>query len=212
MLSNSPPPKVFCQTFLCKRCRKARPQTVFHFTVQKMLGQGLVVPLWLRGLTWREGLRLIRVARSLLVVVSLPVLLMLWRRGAVGVSTPDVSQSTASSSFSSLVLQVGMLSIFWNQWRSVTSKSFVLNMVPGQHLQLRSCPPLFCNFWQFNVKLGAAHHLIIQKASPGGSGFYSSVFVVPNHTGGLWPILNLKQFNCYLHIPSFKMPTIRHVQ
>ena len=37
------------------------------------------------------------------------------------------------------------------------------------------------------------------------------VFVIPKHTGGLWPILNLKQFNCYLHIPSFKMPTIQHV-
>ena len=28
---------------------------------------------------------------------------------------------------------------------------------------------------------------------------------------GLRPILNLKQFNHNLHIPSFKMPTIRHV-
>ena len=37
------------------------------------------------------------------------------------------------------------------------------------------------------------------------------VFVVPKDTGGLWPILNLKCFNCYMHIPSFKMPTIRHV-
>ena len=28
----------------------------------------------------------------------------------------------------------------------------------------------------------------------GGAGFYSSVFVVPKCTGGIWPILNLKQF------------------
>ena len=35
-----------------------------------------------------------------------------------------------------------------------------------------------------------------------------SVFVVPNHTGGLQPILNLKQFNPYLHMLSLKMPTI----
>ena len=40
---------------------------------------------------------------------------------------------------------------------------FVLNMVQGHHLQLRPCPPLFCNFWQFNVKVAAAHHPIIQK-------------------------------------------------
>ena len=73
------------------------------------------------------------------------------------------------------------------------------------------------------MKAAAAHHSIIQKEmdellakgviepSSGGAGFYSSVFVVHKHAGSLWPILNLKQFNCYFHIPSFKMPTIRNV-
>ena len=80
---------------------------------------------------------------------------------------------------------------------------------------LRSCPPLFCNFQLFNVKAAAAHHPIIQKEvdellakgaielSSGDACFYSSVFLVPRHTGGLQPILNLKQFNFYLHIASF---------
>ena len=97
-------------------------------------------------------------------------------------------------------------------------------MVWGHHLQLRSCSPLFHNFCQFSAKAAAAHHPIIQKEvdellskgtvepSSGGTGFYSSVFVVPKHTGGLQPILNHKWFNCYLHIPYFKMPTIRHIQ
>ena len=100
----------------------------------------------------------------------------------------------------------------------------MLNVVWGNHLQLRCHPPLFCNFLQFNVKAAAAHHPINQKVvdkllakgaiepSSGGVFFYSSRFVVPKHTGGLQPMLNLKQFNCYLHIPSFKMPTIRHIQ
>ena len=68
-----------------------------------------------------------------------------------------------------------------------------------------------------------AHHLVIQKEvdellakgaielSSGGARFYSSVFVVPKHTGGLRPILNLKRFNRYMHIPSFKMPTLKTV-
>ena len=68
------------------------------------------------------------------------------------------------------------------------------------------------------------HHPINQKEvdellakgtiepSFGGAGFYSSMFGVPKCTGGLLPILNLKHFNHYVHIPSFKMPTIRHVQ
>ena len=85
-------------------------------------------------------------------------------------------------------------------------------------------PVLLCfNFWCFNVKVAAAHHPVIQKEvdellangamepSLGGAGFYSSMFIVPKHTGGLQSILNLKHFNCYMHIPSFKMPTLKHV-
>ena len=70
-------------------------------------------------------------------------------------------------------------------------------MVHSHHLQLWSCPPLFCNFWQFNVKGATTHHPIIQKdvdellakgviEPPSGSaGFCSSLFVVPKHTGSL---------------------------
>ena len=168
-------------------------------------------------------MRFIQVARSLLLAVSQPVLLITGGKGSVGVGTPDVSQSSASSSSSSVVFQVGILFIFLDQWRSITSNRFVLNMVGGHHLLLRFPHPLFHNFWQFSVKVAAAHHPNIQKEvdellskgviepSFGGVGFYHSVFVVAKHTGGLWPILNIKQFNCYLHIHSFKIPTIRHV-
>ena len=57
------------------------------------------------------------------------------------------------------------------------------------------------------VKAAAAHHPIIQKEvdellakgaikpASGNAGFYASVFIVPKHPYGLWPILNLKQFN-----------------
>ena len=117
-----------------------------------------------------------------------------------------------------------MLFKFFDQWRSITSNRFVLNMVWGHHLQHRSHPPLFCNFWQFNGKAAAAHHPVIQKEvdellakgviepSSSGAGFYSSMFVVSKHTGGLQPIPNLKHFNCYMHIPSFKMPALRQVK
>ena len=78
-------------------------------------------------------------------------------------------------------------------------------MVWGHHLQLWSHPPLFCNFWHFNVKVVTTHHPIIQKEvdelvskevfepSSGSTGFYSSMFVVPKHTGSLQHILNLKR-------------------
>ena len=60
---------------------------------------------------------------------------------------PDVSQSSSSSS----VVRVGTLPKFLDQWKSITSNRFVLNMVKGHHLQLRCCSPLFCNFGWFNI-------------------------------------------------------------
>ena len=98
------------------------------------LCQGLVVHLWLRGLTWRVRMRLIQVTRSLLVAVSPPVLPILGGKGSVGVDTPDVSWFSASSSSSSAVFQVGMLFKFFYQWRSITSNTFVLSIVVGHHL------------------------------------------------------------------------------
>ena len=94
-------------------------------------------------------MRLIQVARNLLVAVSPPVLLRLGERGAVGVGGHDVlesSASSASSSSTSAAFQVSMLFKFFDQWRSITSNRFVLNMVQGHHLQLRFPPPLFHNF------------------------------------------------------------------
>ena len=78
-------------------------------------------------------------------------------------------------------------------------------------LHLRCHPPLFHNFKQFIIKAAAAQHPIIQKEedklltkgaigpSSGGADFYSNVFVVPKHTGGLQPICNPKQFKHYMH-------------
>ena len=96
-------------------------------------------------------------------------------------------------------------------------------MGQGHHLKIRSCPPLFHNFQWFNIKAAADHHPIIQKEvdeqfakgviepTSSSAAFYSSMFVVPKWTGCVWPILNLKWFNYYLHISPFKMPTIRPV-
>ena len=98
------------------------------------LYQGLVGLLWLRGLTWSVGMRLVQLARSLLVAVSLPVLLRLGERGAVGVSIPDVPESSASSvssSSTSPAFQVGMLFKIFDQCRSITSNRFVpFQLVP----------------------------------------------------------------------------------
>ena len=62
-------------------------------------------------------------------------------------------------------------------------------MVRGHHLQLRSHPPLFHNFRQFDIKAVTSHHSVIQKVKdqllaksaieqlPGGVGLYSNVLL-----------------------------------
>ena len=67
---------------------------------------------------------------------------------------------------------------------------------------------------QLQPMYGSRDHNYSWRIDPssGGAGFYSNMFVVPKYTGDLWPILNLKHFNHYMHVPSVKMPTIRHVQ
>ena len=154
------------------------------------LCQGLVVHLWLRGLTWRVRMRLFQLARSLLVAMSPPLLPTLGGKGLWGPVLLMCHGPQPPHPSSSAVFQVGMLFKFFDQWRSITSNRFVLNMVWGHHLQLQSHPPLFCNFWQFNVKVATTHHPIIQKKvdellakgaiepSSAGAGFYSSVLTV----------------------------------
>ena len=102
------------QSFPPRRGSKTTPRTGLHFSVQKR-----------------------SVLESSDASLSLSVLLILGRRGAMGVDTLDVSQSTAFLSSSPSVLQAGMPSQFLDQGRTITSNSSVFNMVQGQHLQLR---------------------------------------------------------------------------
>ena len=36
-------------------------------------------------------------------------------------------------------------------------------MVKGHHLQIRSCPLLFCNFKWFNIKAATSHYPVVQE-------------------------------------------------
>ena len=125
------------------------------------------------------------------------------KKGPVGVSAPDVSQFTASSSLSSFFRLVCFL-IFWISGEALFLTSLCLIWFRVTIFSLGHAPPLLCNCWQLNEKVAATHLPIIQKEvdellskgviepCSGGAGFYSSVFVVPKCMGGLWPIINLK--------------------
>ena len=95
-----------------------------------------------------------------------------------------------SSPSSSFVVQVGTLPNFSDQWRSINSNRFVLNMVKGHQLQLRCHPLLLCSFKWFIIKAAMSHHAIIQmemnelvakeviEQSTSGAGFYSNLLLV----------------------------------
>ncbi|KAG2213697.1 hypothetical protein INT45_002551 [Circinella minor] len=44
-----------------------------------------------------------------------------------------------------------------------------------------------------------------------GSGFSSTMFIIPKRNGGFRPVFNLKTLNQYLHAPKFKMETLQQV-
>ena len=190
-------------SFPPKRGGKARPRTGFQFTVQKRPVSGSLPGTSGAHLPKRPHLESGNEAHlhgKKSAGGAVPTSSTESRRkGGVEFGTPDVFRPSTSSSSSSTsaTFQVGMLFKFLDQWRSITSNRFVLNMVWGHHLQLRSHPSLFRNFRHFNVKAAAAHYPVMQKEVDellakgaiepfsGGAGFYSSVFVVPKHTGGL---------------------------
>ena len=70
---------------------KTRSQTQFHFSVQKRPVPESSGASLAKRLQVQSRLRLTQVAGSMLVVMSLPCLLMLGRREAMGVSTCHVS-------------------------------------------------------------------------------------------------------------------------
>ena len=192
------------QSFPPKRGGKARPWTGYQFTVQKRCISGSVPGTSGASLAKRpdwEGGNKAHLSGKKSASESVSTSSAQSRRkGGMGVGTADVpefSASTTSSLSKFAAFQVGMLLKVFDQWRSISSNRFVLNMVLGHHLKLRSQPPFFLDFWQFNVKAVATHHPVIQRQidellakgviepSSGGAGFYSNVFVVPKCTGGL---------------------------
>ena len=65
--------------------------------------------------------------------------------------------------------------------------------------------PLFRRRWMNCLLREQLDHLLVVLVS------ILACLWFPRCTGSLWPIPNLKCFNRYMHVPSFKMPTI-HVQ
>ena len=102
----------------------------------------------------------------------------------------------------------------------IPSNRFVFNMVKGHHLQLRCCLSLLQNYIWFNIQAYVAPHPVIQQEAddllakdttePFTDGAGSSLTFLGYLciTSGLHLILYLKNFNCYTHIPTFKISNV----
>ena len=134
----------------------------FGLICNNSLCQILVVGLWSKSLIWKLGLRVVRVAGNSLQG-SVLVLQTLGTKRVVGDDIPDVLQFSTSSPPSLFVVQIGTLSQYLDQWRSITSNRFVLDMIQGHHLQLRCHPLLFCQYKWFTINTATAYHPAIQN-------------------------------------------------
>ena len=118
------------QSFPPERGGKTRPLTGFHFTVQKRPVPGFVPGSSGPPFAKRPHLESGNKAHPSDKKSA---------GGNVTMSSTDtrmkgVCGSQHASSSSSSVFQVGMLFRYFDQWRSITSNRFVLNMVQGHHL------------------------------------------------------------------------------
>ena len=106
-------------------------------------------------------------------------------------------------------MQLCALSNFLDQWKSITFNRFVVNMIKGHLHHLKCHPLLFQKLKWFNFRVLLVHYAVILeevdllakdsiKPSMRVAGFYCNVYFVV-------------QFNCYVHILTFKMPVMRQV-
>ena len=118
----------------------------------------------------------------------------------------------------------GRLYHFLHRWRQVTSDRWVIEVIErGLAIDLVSTPP-----WQGIIPTpasGRGAEFLTQEvegmlkkkvvipipSSQAWEGYFSTYFTVPKKDGGLRPILNLKRFNRYVRVVSFRMETLRSI-
>ena len=95
----------------------------------------------------------------------------------------------------------------------------MFNVIKSHHLQHKCYSSLFNNykkFLQLTILLfqKVVDELLAKSANEPCTSdvdFNYNMFVVPKHIGDLLSIINPKQLNCHMYIPTFKIPTIKHI-
>ena len=110
-------------------------------------------------------------------------------------------------------------------WKHITNDPFVLSIIAKVYIpRFMSQPLLLQTPWEIQFpeesqkiqRMQEQIFLMLQKnaiseISPDTPGFYSNIFLVPKASGGLCPVINLKQLNHHIDAPHFRMHTISSV-
>ncbi len=122
------------------------------------------------------------------------------------------------------------LTQFLHAWEEITQDHWVLNVISNGYAPSfpEDRPPLTRLWRKFESITGRTppkqavllqehiQELLAKKAiepvkDQQSLGFYSHMFLVPKKNGKLRPIINLKQLNSFLDVPTFQMETARSV-
>jgi len=101
-------------------------------------------------------------------------------------------------------------------WESLTSDSWVLEVVQGYHLELQQQPfqqaPAVTRPRSQEEQILMEREILellrkkaIEEVSPSPDQFVSSLFLVPKKDGSYRPVFNLKPLNIFLKNQHFKM-------
>ena len=87
------------------------------------------------------------------------------KKGSCRSGILDVYSPPYPSTLSSLVVKVGTLPLFLNQWKSITSNRFLLKMFQGYYLTFRCHAPFSIILNSLTLKAAAAHQPVIQEVN-----------------------------------------------
>ena len=113
----------------------------------------------------------------------------------------------------------GRTAMFLNNWKCITSDTFVLTCVQGVVLRFLTPPCMRAVPSDFPMKPSEQAIVdteigkllskgAIKEVMPVSGQFLSNIFVIPKKSGGFRTIINLKKLNWFLDTPHFKMENL----
>lgn len=136
---------------------------------------------------------------------------------SIPAATPE--QSKVDSRIHNNVSKAGRLQMYLNEWCSITSDKFIIDIVTGYKIPFHAEPvqerePINHSFSKYEVeKIDHAISLLLEsgaivKSHESGQ-FISNVFPVPKADGTDRLVINLKELNTFIDCPHFKMEDYR---